>query len=576
MKKHLRKALSAFLGTAILLSGMGAFAQTPMQIEWSGDYSDNTKPTVTVSFVSPAEYVQEITAVIYDKDIANPATSDYVRIAEVTTSDKEKKDLVFNITNAFSETDGAYTIRLKGNGHKKDECIDSASLYVIKPGAIPGILNDFKNTAIFETTLSKVMDALQLDAEADGARRAKRIEIMINMQANDFGGGFATLEDVRLAWKISDTIAYITDAGSTAEGIKERVENNASLIGADTQNADYIAFIDDACAEILAYSSEYNQNGGVKSLKDLRGILNQYIGLNAVNAASEETLYGVFEGYKNYFELPTESFNKYNNFSRENKDKALRLINNKNFAKNADLVTAFVNGVAAAETAAPTTTTPPVIVIPPTGGGTSGSSGGGASLSTPPVSAPTTPEAAKTPSFKDVPSNHWAYSSVTTLAQKGIINGYDDDTFKPNNKVTREEFVKMIVGATGLVVADTACDFADVPENAWFYEYVASAFAAGVVSGIDETTFGVGRNITRQDVAVIAARILDYLKPGAYTAAETTLTDIDSVSDYAVQSVKLLNNMGIINGYDDGSFMPRNELTRAEAAAIISKLAESL
>ena len=576
MNKYFTKALSAFLGTAMLLSGTSVFAQTPMQIEWSGDYSDNTKPTVTVSFVSPAEYVQEITAVIYDKDIANPTTTDYVRIAEVTTSDKEKKDIVFNITNAFSETDGAYTVRLKGNGHKKDECIDSAPLYVIKPGAIPGILNDFKNTSVFASTLDKVMDALQLEAEENGTRHTKRIDIMINMQTNDFGGGFATLEDVRLAWKISDTIAYITDAGSTAEGIKERIENNASLIGVDTQNGDYTAFIDDASADILAYSAEYNANAGVKSLKDLRDILNQYIGLNAVNAASEETLYGVFEGYKEYFELPAESLNKYNAYGLENKEKALRFLNKKNFTKNADLVTAFVNGVAAAETAEPTLSTPPVIIIPPTSGGAGGGTGGGASLSTPPVSAPTTPDAPKTPSFNDVPTNHWAYSAVTTLAQKGIINGYDDNTFKPNNKVTREEFVKMIVGATGLVKAGTACDFADVPETAWFYEYVASAYDVGVVSGIDETTFGVGRNITRQDVAVIAARILDYLKPGVYTASETTLTDIDTVSDYAQNSVKLLNSMGIINGYDDGSFMPHNELTRAEAAAIISKLAECL
>ena len=115
-----------------------------------------------------------------------------------------------------------------------------------------------------------------------------------------------------------------------------------------------------------------------------------------------------------------------------------------------------------------------------------------------------------------------------------------------------------------------------MPRTAWYYEFLASAYKAGVVSGITDESFGVGRNITRQDVAVIAARIIEYLKPGTTVPADTTLTDIDTVSDYAVSSVKLLNGMGIINGFDDGSFMPHNALTRAEAATIISKLAENL
>ena len=71
MKKHLRKILCGMMCLVMMLPGVNAFAETipSMQIEWSGDYSDNTKPTLTVSFVSPAEYLQEVIAVIYDKEI---------------------------------------------------------------------------------------------------------------------------------------------------------------------------------------------------------------------------------------------------------------------------------------------------------------------------------------------------------------------------------------------------------------------------------------------------------------------------------------------------------------------------
>ena len=573
MKKNFRKILCTLVSAVMLFSGVTAFAATPMQIEWSGDYSNSAKPKLNVTFTTPAEYVQQVTAVIYDKDITSPASSDFVRITELTVSDGETKDIVFNITNAFSESDGAYTLRLRGSGHMQSECVDSATVYVIKPSAIPGLLNEFKGaTAVtFGTVLDKVAPALQLDTETDAPRKAKRIDIMLNIQASDFEGEFKNLENVRDAWKTSDIIAYITDNGANAEGLKSRIESNKDLLSIDTQSTDYVTYIDNVCQDIINYSAEYNGNAGVKSLKDLKGIIKQYTGLRAVNGANEDTLYNVFETYKTYFELPKTSLDKYNGFARETRDKALRLIVNKNFVKNSELVTAFIEGVNTAETAVDTPVTPPVIVIPPTSGGT----GGGGAISGE-VSAPTTPTQPTAPTFKDVPSSHWANSYVTALASKKIINGYDDNTFKPNNNVTREEFVKMIVGATGLLTDDAECDFDDVPRTAWYYEFLASAYKAGVVSGITDESFGVGRNITRQDVAVIAARIIEYLKPGTTVPADTTLTDIDTVSDYAVSSVKLLNGMGIINGFDDGSFMPQNALTRAEAATIISKLAENL
>ncbi len=578
MKKHLRKILCGMICLIMMLSGVNVFASetSPLQIDWHGDYSSNSKPKLIVTFTTPANYVQQVTVVVYDGGETNPTLDDYIRITDTTVNERETRDITFTITDKFSNE---VIVELKGNGYSAASSIDSATVYVIKPSEIPGLLSRFNNES--NTTVSGALleadNALQLgysaENTANSGRVTKRIDIMKNIKTNDFNGPFSNLEDVRFAWQMSDIIAYITDTGSTASGLLNIIEENSEHIAVDKTNPDYVAYIDAVCQDILSYSSEYNNNNGVKSAKDLVGIINQYVGLRAVNAANGTTLYDVFEDYKTYFEIPAETLAKYNGFDRSNKDKVLRFILEKGFTKNSELVAEFTKGVNGINTSGTDPGTPPIIIPPVGGGNSSGASGpGGVSAPTQPTQ-PTTPA---TPTFIDVPSSHWAYPYVTTLASKKIISGYDDNTFRPNNNVTREEFVKMIVGATGLLTDGAECNFADIPSGAWYYDYIASAYSVGVVSGIDDTYFGVGRNITRQDVAVIAARIIQYLKPGTTIPSGTTLTDIDTVSDYARSSVKLLNGMGIINGFDDGSFMPHNALTRAEAATIISKLADSL
>lgn len=568
----------------MLLSGVNVFAETsetPMQVKWRGDYSDSAKPKLIVEFTTPALYTQQITAVIYDKDIEDPVYSDYVRVTEVTVSGGETEEIEYTITNKFTADDGGYEVYLKGSGYLQEDCTDSAVVYVINPTDIGTRLTEFKNATTnsdFATVLGKVDKALQLDEEAVEARKTKRIGIMFNIQASDFNGEFSNLENIRDAWNISDMIAYITDTGSNKEELKAKIEYNSGILGIDEMKkdddykSDYNAYISNVCQDILDYSSEYNSGNGVKSLKDLKGIINQYIGMHAVNAATEDTLYDVFEDYKNYFEIPSDTLTKYNGYIEDDREKALRNINDvkKNglFEKNSELVAAFITGVNGVTPSSTVTdnSTPP---------SNDNNSSPGTAI-TGPVMGPTAPTTPAATGFRDVPSSHWAYQYVTALSQKGIISGYDDNTFRPNNNVTREEFVKMIVTATGLYTSSAECSFADVPASAWYYRYVASGYVNEIIDGTDETTFGVGKNITRQDVAVIAARVLTRLNAEIPQTGETTLTDMDAVSDYAQESVKLLNGMGIIGGFDDGSFMPHNALTRAEAAAIISRLTANL
>ncbi len=575
MKKYLKKILCGLVSVATLATAVTAFAATPMQMEWRGDYSDNSNPKLIVTFTPSAQYTQQVIMVAYPTSVASPTLADYVRMEEVAVKEGKTTDVTLNITNAFSATGGAYTVEVQGNGHLSGVSNDKVDVHVIKQGDISSLLDEFTSATEtnFETVLGKVMSALQLDSEPDADRKAKRIRSMIGIRTNDFGGAFANLEDVRDAWHTSDIIVYIGQSDATADGVKERLLANADLLEIDTTDADFVAYADELCRDLLTYDNEYNNNAGIQSLNDLKDAIGETLGTIAVNNATEHNMTTVFNKYKSYFNVSALTLVDYNSFSDTYKSKALRDLYQKNFAKASELVAAFEGAVATIKSEEQSgTQAPPVVIIPPTGGG----NGGGSSLSGAPSAPATTPAPSKTPSFSDVSSGHWAYSYVTELAKKNIIGGYDDGTFKPNNNVTREEFVKMIIGAAGMLSLDKECEFADVPENAWYYDYVSSAFTAGVVNGIDDENFGIGRNITRQDVAVIAARVLEYLGAGTTVAGETTLTDFDTVADYAQNSVKLLNGKGIINGFDDGSFMPHNALTRAEAATIICKLINSL
>ena len=579
MKKNFRKILCSLIAVVMMLLCVSVSAAEPtMNMTWRGDYSDNAKPKLVVEFSSPVSYLQQVTAVVYKANVTSPTFADYIRAQEITVNGNATTEIKFNTGAAFNASDKAYKVSLQGSGYQSDVSFEAQTVYMLTANDINGTtgylarLNSATSANIM-SIMDELLLPLQLAEETDNARKVKRAGILTDIRTSDYNGSFKTLEDVRAAWWVSDIIAFITDAGATATDIKNRIDDNAETLGIDTADADYVAHSLELCEDLINYGSLYNKGNGIKSLKDLQGAVSEHLGVIAINNATDTSITTVFNKYKQHFDIPTETMTKYNSLSVVSQGMVISQLYNKNFAKPADLVSAFVTATDGMSNSSTGTIVPGVIVP----GGNGGNGGGSPSSSMAgAASVPTTPVAPTQTGFSDVSSSHWAHPYVTELAKKDIISGYDDNTFRPNNSVTREEFVKMIVGAAGLYKADSQCEFTDVPASAWFYSYVASAYAYEIVSGVTDTEFGVGTKITRQDVAVIASRIIKKFKSDATVPADTALTDIDTVSDYAVDSVKLLNGLGIINGYDDGSFMPKNTLTRAEAATIIYKLINSL
>ena len=214
------------------------------------------------------------------------------------------------------------------------------------------------------------------------------------------------------------------------------------------------------------------------------------------------------------------------------------------------------------------------------GGGSSSGGGGGGYFPTTAVKPdndeetedsanPQKPDNKKT--FSDLDKAEWSREAVEFLAGEGIISGRSDTEFAPNENITREEFLAIAVRAFGLLDENAKCSFSDVPESAWFYSAVASAYNEGITSGVSDTMFGAGENITRQDMCVLAYKSAN-IAGITLEEGELSFDDTDEISEYARDCTARMSFAGIVNGVGDNKFAPRDTATRASAAKIIYEL----
>ncbi|WP_260405396.1 S-layer homology domain-containing protein [Paenibacillus sp. 598K] len=172
--------------------------------------------------------------------------------------------------------------------------------------------------------------------------------------------------------------------------------------------------------------------------------------------------------------------------------------------------------------------------------------------------------------FNDL-NGHWAKEEIEWAAGLGFVNGYTDNSFRPQNHVTRAEFTAMIVRALELEsTSSTVLDFADlerIPE--WAKPFISEALSAGIVTGYQDGTFRPQRLINRAEMAVMVMRTLDGnpdigLKP--------TFEDSDSIAAWAQPSVAAAAEAGLLNGRGNNRFEPAANTTRAEAVVLILRL----
>ena len=167
------------------------------------------------------------------------------------------------------------------------------------------------------------------------------------------------------------------------------------------------------------------------------------------------------------------------------------------------------------------------------------------------------------PVLKDI-NGHWAQASINQLVNAGAVSGYPDGTFQPDNTITRAEFAAILVKAfnleprSGQVFSDTS--------GHWAQDSIQTAFAHGIVSGYDATTFGPDNLITREQMAVMISQAAN-LSSGE----GKTFADSSQIAAWAKAAVAAASGKNIISGYPDNTFRPQANATRAEAVTVIIK-----
>lgn len=175
--------------------------------------------------------------------------------------------------------------------------------------------------------------------------------------------------------------------------------------------------------------------------------------------------------------------------------------------------------------------------------------------------------------FSDL-DGHWSQDAVNEAASRGVVRGYADGTFRPDNPVTRAEFVAMLNGALGLHDEyRVRLAFADVSDSDWFAGEVAKASYVGYVTGVTDTSFAPHATITRQEAATMVARVLP--QAGARSLAGlVAFPDLDQVAGWARTPLAVLINKGYMRGHPDGTLDPTGLLTRVEAVVLLSRVLE--
>ncbi len=172
--------------------------------------------------------------------------------------------------------------------------------------------------------------------------------------------------------------------------------------------------------------------------------------------------------------------------------------------------------------------------------------------------------------LKDI-QNHWAKDYIGDLYERSIVNGNGEGTFSPDSNITRAEFVQILYNMSGATF-DGAQSFRDIAEADWYSKAVSWAVSAGITQGMSEDTFAPSVNITREQMAVMIYRYATLMGADWNITNDSEFADSDAIEDYAKYQVRWAKDKGIIEGRPDGTFGAKDYATRAETAAMLSRL----
>lgn len=387
--------------------------------------------------------------------------------------------------------------------------------------------------------------------------------------------GFADARQLEEAFEIScrlldgsDLDYEMLDAYITYRNSRGSAGANALML--DVDNDDYKAYRADTTKMFL---SLLGSDDSLASLADIRDKFMQACAVTCINENNDVSK--VIEKLKKYNGIFKLDFGAKSDFSTVPElDVAMSFVGDKSFSSPQEIASEFNSRVKD-------------LMSKGSSGGSSGGSVGGGSGSSGNKGG-FTPSGTNDYSriddilnrdypFYDVPRDSWAREYIKFVYDNNIMTGDGDGNFRPNDYISREEIVKTLFAAFAIKTDGAASEFKDVDPGSWSYLYISKAYEMTVVNGISDGLFAPKEKITRQDAAALIYRLTKMTRSDyEFTAADITFTDKDDIAEYAQEALKTLISMGVIGGYDDGSFRPCQTITRAETAKMIMTLLDAV
>ena len=168
--------------------------------------------------------------------------------------------------------------------------------------------------------------------------------------------------------------------------------------------------------------------------------------------------------------------------------------------------------------------------------------------------------------FDDI-DYHWARNYIESVSYRGLFNGVSEKMFGPDKTMTRAMVITVLGRLDEVTKIGRTTEFVDVPQGSYYEEYVAWGLENKIISGTSENKFLPNKEITREEMAVMMANYVKY-KGYDYELNELYFSDVDSISSWALESVKILNDLKIMQGNSDGTYNPKKVATRAEIATV--------
>lgn len=363
------------------------------------------------------------------------------------------------------------------------------------------------------------------------------------------------------------TLCRTINAAETQAGVTQQLESSREMLGLPERGA----LLTHICTTVFEQKPYADYAALVSMLAESQSVLTE---LNAATWADYTKVLGSHPMILNSH--ADEAY--YTSLNATGKGKVhQRIVDARPFASFADFRTAFAQAVADYKKE-------------PGGGKTNNTSGGGSggggnrsssaigTVNLPgtlaqaePAIGPVQPEQTW---FSDLAAVEWARESVERLYAVGAISAAEQ--FRPNDSVTREEFVKLMAVTLRLAKTSQTADFTDVAADAWYAPYIAAAQAMGIVTGHEDGRFGVGEQMTRQDMAVMLCRALEALAVQLPDENAGLFTDDSEISGYARSAVYAMRNAGVINGLGNGCFGPEQNASRAQSAKLLCGMLDLL